>query len=106
MKKATLLTLILVLMAGCVVSAGSPPEAKKQAQPAAPQGYGAEDKTAPSYDMKPQAILDLQQLQERSEEHTSERFRRRNTRGGRPTACARCANYCCIFPGQIMVFRR
>ena len=65
MKKATLLTLILVLMAGCVVSAGPPPEAKKQAQPAAPQGYGADDKTPPSNDMKPQAILDLQQLQEK-----------------------------------------
>jgi len=65
MKKATLLTLILVLMAGFVVSAGSPPEAKKQAQQATPQGYGAQDKTPPSYDMKPQAILDLQQLQEK-----------------------------------------
>ena len=65
MKKATLLTLILVLMAGFVVSAGSPPEAKKQAQQATPQEYGAKDKTPPSYDMKPQAILDLQQLQEK-----------------------------------------
>jgi len=65
MKKATVLTLILVLMAGCVVSAGTPPEAKKQAQQAAPQGYGTQDKTPPSYDMKPQAILDLQQLQEK-----------------------------------------
>jgi uncharacterized damage-inducible protein DinB len=65
MKKATLLTLILVLMAGCAVSAGPPPEAKKQAQQATPQEYGAKDKTPPSYDMKPQAILDLQQLQEK-----------------------------------------
>jgi uncharacterized damage-inducible protein DinB len=65
MKKATVLTSILLLMAGCVVGAGTPPAAQKQAQEAASQGSAAQDKTPPSYDMKPQAILDLQQMQEK-----------------------------------------
>src|SRR3974390_2647495 len=65
MKKATVLPSILVLMAGCVVSAGTPPAVQKQPQETAPQGSAAQDKTPPSYDMKPQAILDLQQLQEK-----------------------------------------
>ena len=64
MKKATVLTSILLLMAGCVVSAGTPPAAQKP-QEAAPQGAAAQDKTPPSYDMKPQAVLDLQQMQEK-----------------------------------------
>src|SRR6516162_1080822 len=62
MKNATVLTLTLLLVGGCVVSAGTPPAEKKQA-PA--QGSAPQDKTPPSYDMKPQAILDLQQLQEK-----------------------------------------
>ena len=61
----TALTSILLLMAGCVISAGTPPAAQKQPQEAAPQGSAAPDKTPPSYDMKPQAILDLQQMQEK-----------------------------------------
>ena len=61
----TALTSILLLMAGCVVSAGTPPAAQKQPQETAPQGSAAQDKTPPSYDMKPQAILDLQQMQEK-----------------------------------------
>jgi uncharacterized damage-inducible protein DinB len=65
MKKAMTLTLVLLLTAGCVVRAGTPPSAKKQAQGSAAQGAGAQDKTPPSYDMKPQAVLDLQQLQEK-----------------------------------------
>ena len=64
MKKATVLTLTLLLTGGCVVSAGTPPAEKKQAQQAPAQGSAPHDKTPPSYDMKPQAILDLQQLQE------------------------------------------
>src|SRR6516162_9985305 len=63
MKKATVWSSILLLMAGCTVSAGTPPQ--KQPQETAPQGSAAQDKTAPSYDMKPQAILDLQQMQEK-----------------------------------------
>ena len=65
MKKATVLTLTLLLTGGCVVSAGTPPAEKKQAQQAPAQGSAPQDKTPPSYDMKPQAILDLQQLQEK-----------------------------------------
>ena len=65
MKKATVLTLTLLLVGGCVVSAGTPPAEKKQAQQAPAQGSAPQDKTPPSYDMKPQAILDLQQLQEK-----------------------------------------
>lgn len=65
MKKATMLILTLLLMAGCVVKAGAPPSARKQAQGAAAPGSEAPDKTPPSYDMKPQAVLDLQQLQEK-----------------------------------------
>ena len=63
MKKATVWSSILLLMAGCTVSAGTPPQ--KQPQETAPQGSAAQDKTPPSYDMKPQAILDLQQMQEK-----------------------------------------
>jgi uncharacterized damage-inducible protein DinB len=65
MKKAMILTLVLLLTAGCVVRAATPPSAEKQAQGSAAQGAGAQDKTPPSYDMKPQALLDLQQLQEK-----------------------------------------
>ena len=65
MKKATVLILTLLLMGGCVVSAGTPPAEKKQAQQAPAQGSAPQDKTPPSYYMKPQAILDLQQLQEK-----------------------------------------
>jgi uncharacterized damage-inducible protein DinB len=62
MKKAVVLTLTLLLMGAWVLSAGTPPAERKQA--AAP-GSAPPDKTPPSYDMKPQAILDLQQLQEK-----------------------------------------
>ena len=84
----TALTSVLLLMAGCVVSAGTPPAAQKQPQETAPQGSAAQDKTPPSYDMKPQAILDLQQMQEKYL-GLRRRFRRRNTPGARRTACAR-----------------
>lgn len=64
MKKATVMTLTVLLLAGCVVRAGARPSAQKQAQEAA-AAPATQDKTPPSYDMKPQAILDLQQMQEK-----------------------------------------
>jgi uncharacterized damage-inducible protein DinB len=57
MKRWTLLPAALLLTVGIV---GGPAHAKEAAKPVA-----AEDKTPPSYDMKPQAILDLQQLQKK-----------------------------------------
>lgn len=57
MKRGSLLLPALLLTAAVV---GGPVYAKKAARPIA-----AEDKTPPSYDMKPQAILDLQQLQKK-----------------------------------------
>ena len=66
MKKASALAWTLLLGAVCGLSAGTPPSGKQQAQGTTAQGYGAvQDKTPPSYDMKPQAVLDLQQLQEK-----------------------------------------
>ena len=55
MRKRLLLAVVFCLMAGVTASSVY---AKKSAQSAPPA-----DKTAPSYDMKAQAIVDLQQLQ-------------------------------------------
>jgi uncharacterized damage-inducible protein DinB len=52
--------LFIICAALLAVFASSPP-----AQQAAAPAAKAEDKTAPSYDLKAQAILDLQQMQER-----------------------------------------
>ncbi len=57
MKRGKLLPAVLLLVVGI---AGGPVYAKKAANPAT-----GEDKTPPSYDMKPQAILDLQDLQKK-----------------------------------------
>ncbi len=57
MKSWKLLAAAMVLIMGVVVG---PAYAKRAAKPVA-----AEDKTPPSYDMKPQAILDLQNLQKK-----------------------------------------
>jgi len=57
MKRWSLLLPVLLLTAEVV---GGPVYAKNAAKTVA-----AEDKTPPSYDMKPQAILDLQQLQKK-----------------------------------------
>jgi len=65
MKKATVMTLTVLLLPGCVVTAGTPPSGEKHAQAAGAQASGTQDKTPPSYDMKPQAVLDLQQMQEK-----------------------------------------
>jgi uncharacterized damage-inducible protein DinB len=57
--RKTIIASVLLLMSSFAVIAGPSTAAKQQAQ--APVA----DKTAPSYDMKAQAILDLQQLQKK-----------------------------------------
>jgi uncharacterized damage-inducible protein DinB len=57
--RKTIIASVLLLMSSFAVIAGPSTDAKQQAQ--APVA----DKTAPSYDMKAQAILDLQQLQKK-----------------------------------------
>jgi uncharacterized damage-inducible protein DinB len=58
-------TAILAALGLCLVvsSNASEPRAKRSAQPA--QAAQAADKTAPSYDMKAQSIVDLQDLQKK-----------------------------------------
>jgi uncharacterized damage-inducible protein DinB len=79
MKIWSLLPAALLLTVGIV---GGPAYAKRAAKPVA-----AEDKTPPSYDMKPQAILDLQQLQKKfvglAEAMPAEKFTWRPAQGVR-----------------------
>jgi uncharacterized damage-inducible protein DinB len=60
MKKAMMIALGLIVMSGVPAIATETNKAEKQAQNTAPA-----DKTAPSYDMKAQALLDLQDLQKK-----------------------------------------
>ena len=60
MKKAMMIALALIMMAGFSGLAAAKNNAEKQAASAA-----AADKTAPSYDMKAQALVDLQQMQKK-----------------------------------------
>lgn len=60
MRKATLNVLALLLVSAAIAMAAPTNESKNPQQSAT-----ATDKTAPSYDMKAQAIVDLQQLQKK-----------------------------------------
>jgi len=79
MKRWNLLPAVLLLTVGFV---GGPVYAKRPANPAP-----GEDKTPPSYDMKPQAILDLQELQKKfvslAEATPTEKFTWRPAQGVR-----------------------
>jgi uncharacterized damage-inducible protein DinB len=59
MTKAMICSVVLLLLNGFALNAGPAKNGKPEAQTA------TADKTAPSYDMKAQAILDLQQLKDK-----------------------------------------
>lgn len=60
MKKPLIIPLALFLAAGLSANAAGESRKERQAQSSA-----SEDKTAPSYDMKAQALVDLQQMQKK-----------------------------------------
>jgi uncharacterized damage-inducible protein DinB len=60
MKRILMIALTLGLLTCISVNASEAKTAERQSQPAA-----SDDKTAPSYDMKAQALVDLQQMQKK-----------------------------------------
>jgi uncharacterized damage-inducible protein DinB len=62
MKKTAIVILGLACLAGLSANATEKPKPEMQAQSAAP---ASDDKTTPSYDMKAQALVDLQDLQKK-----------------------------------------
>ena len=60
MKRTIMIALALGLLTCLSANASEKSSAERQSQPAA-----SDDKTAPSYDMKAQALVDLQQMQKK-----------------------------------------
>jgi hypothetical protein len=100
MKRKFMIALALLLVAGLFSSVNAKNGNGNQAQSTA-----SDDKTAPSYDMKAQALVDLQMMQKKYTE-LAQSIPVENLRGGPSRMFVQSANCFCMYQPQTTTFRQ